>query len=226
MTKTQIVEALVEGGKATAGPPLGSSLGPLKVNIGQVVAEINNKTKDFKGMKVPVKIEVNLETKGFTITIGTPPATQLIKNEIGLKKGSGDPSKTKYGVISIEHVIKVAKMKMDSLLVHDLKAAVKTIIGSCQSAGILVDGKEPREILKEIDEGKYDAVIKSGKTEPDANKKAELDKLAIEIKAKVEEVEKKKAEAKAQAADAAPKEAKPATASPAAAKPAVPTKKK
>ncbi len=78
MGKKQIVEALVEGGKASAAPPLGSSLGPLKVNIGLVVSQINDKTKDFKGMKVPVKVIVDLDSKEFTIEIGTPPASQLI----------------------------------------------------------------------------------------------------------------------------------------------------
>ena len=179
MGKKQTVDALVEGGKASAGPPIGSSLGPLKVNIGQVVTQINDMTKDFKGMKVPVKIIVDTETKEFEIKIGTPPATQLIMKEIGLEKGSGEPNINKAGVISFEQVIKVAKMKSSSLIVNNIKSAVKTIVGSCQSAGILIDGKDAIEILKEIDEGKYDSLINSGKTEPDAEKKKKLDELAI-----------------------------------------------
>lgn len=202
MGKKQIVEALVEGGKASAGPPIGSSLGPMKVNIGQVVTQINDKTKDFKGMKVPVKIIVDTEDKTFEITIGTPPASQLIMKEISLEKGSGEPNLNKAGVISFEQVIKVAKMKSSSLLVNNLKSAVKTIIGSCQSAGILIDGKDAKEVLKEIDEGKYDNLISSGKTEPDQEKKQRLAELTKEIESKKKQVEKQKAEAKA-AADAA-----------------------
>ena len=99
MAKKITVDALIEGGKASAGPPLGSSLGPLKVNVGAVVTKINEITKDFKGMKVPVKIVVDPETKEFEITIGTPPATQLLMKEISLEKGSGEPNLLKVGVI-------------------------------------------------------------------------------------------------------------------------------
>ena len=82
----QTVDALVEGGKASAAPPLGPALGPLGVNIGQVVAEINKKTADFKGMQVPVKVIIDTDTKEFEIKIGTPPAAELIKQEAGIKK--------------------------------------------------------------------------------------------------------------------------------------------
>ncbi|MBI3035213.1 50S ribosomal protein L11, partial [Candidatus Woesearchaeota archaeon] len=75
---TQTVEALVEGGKATAAPPLGPALGPLGVNIGQIVSDINKKTSVFNGMQVPVKVIVNMDTKKFEISVGTPPASALI----------------------------------------------------------------------------------------------------------------------------------------------------
>ncbi len=212
MGKKQTVDALVEGGKASAAPPLGSSLGPMKVNIGQVVAQINEKTKDFKGMKVPVKVIVDTETKEFEITIGTPPATQLIMKEIGLEKGSGEPNINKVGVIAFEQVIKVAKMKSSSLIVNSLKSAVKTVVGSCQSAGILIDGKDAKEVLKEIDNGVYDNLIAAEKTEPDAEKKERLTILAKELDAKRKQVEKQKSEAKAaaEAAKAAAAAAAPA----------------
>ena len=84
---TQSVDALVEGGKASAAPPLGPALGPLGVNIGQVVAEINKKTASFQGMQVPVKVNVDTDTKEFNITVGTPPASALIKKEANLKSG-------------------------------------------------------------------------------------------------------------------------------------------
>ena len=199
MGKKTTVDALVEGGKASAGPPIGSSLGPLKVNVGQVVTQINEKTKDFKGMKVPVKIIVDTEDKTFEITIGTPPASQLIMKEIGLESGSGEPNVNKAGVISFEQVIKVAKMKSSSLLVKSLKAGVKTIVGSCQSAGILIDGKDAKEILKEINNGDYDSLINSGKTEPDQEKKQRLDLISKDLEVKKKLVEKQKAEAKAAA---------------------------
>jgi len=82
------VEVLVEGGKATAAPPLGPALGPLGVNIGQVVSDINKKTAEFKGMQVPVKVEVDDQTKAYTISVGTTPCAELIKNEAGIPEGT------------------------------------------------------------------------------------------------------------------------------------------
>ena len=75
MAKKEKVEALVDGGKASAAPPLGPALGPMGVNIGQVIAEINKKTDAFKGMKVPVTVLIDKETKEFSIEIGTPPTS-------------------------------------------------------------------------------------------------------------------------------------------------------
>ncbi len=153
------IEVLIEGGKATAAPPLGPKLGPLKVNIGQIVADINKKTSDFRGMQVPVIIIVDTDTKEYEISIGTPPASQLIKTELGIKKGSGEPNRVYVGDISIEQIKKIANMKIDSLLSFNLKCAVKEIAGTCYSLGIKVDGKPAREFIKDVNEGKYDGVL-------------------------------------------------------------------
>lgn len=176
----QVVETLIEGGKASAAPPLGPALGPTGVNIGQVVGEINNKTADLKGMQVPVKVTIDTDTKEFTIEVGTPPAAALIKKEAGVEKGSSNPLQEKVANLLIEQIIKVAKTKEDSLLGKDLKAKVREIIGTCQSMGILIEGMTAPEALKAIAEGKFDEKIKSGRTE-----------LTEEEKAKVEEEKKK-----------------------------------
>ena len=152
----ETIEALVEGGKASAGPPLGPALGPLGVNIMEVVNAINDKTKDFSGMKVPVKVIVDPKTKSFEIEVGTPPAASLIFNELGIEKGSGAPSTHKVGNLSIDKVIKIAKMKSQNLLGRSLKEKTKEIIGTCVSIGVKVEGKDPKEIIREINEGKYD----------------------------------------------------------------------
>ena len=188
---TQTVEALVAGGKATAAPPLGPALGPLGVNIGQVVAEINKKTSVFNGMQVPVKVIVNTDTKSFEISIGTPPAAALILKEAGIQKGSGNPKTDKVADVLIEQIIKVAKMKEDRLLGRDLKAKVKEIIGTCNSMGILVEGKPAVEAIKEVNEGKYDKEIREEKTELSAE---ELKKLEEEKKHLAEEMEKRRSE--------------------------------
>ncbi len=155
----ETVETLIEGGKASAAPPLGPALGPLKVNIGQVVADINKKTADFKGMKVPVKVVVDTETKDYTIEIGTPPASQLIKSELGIAKGSGTPDKDYVADMTVDQIKKVARMKFDSLLSNDLSAAVREMAGTCFSLGIKIDGKVPREFIADVKAGKYDSVL-------------------------------------------------------------------
>ncbi len=159
MGEKKIIEALVAGGQATAGPPLGPALGPLGLNVMAVVNKINELTKDFSGMKVPVKIIVDVETKEFEVEVGTPTASALIIKELKIEKGSGDPGKEKVGNLSFEQVVKIAKMKRPELLAKDLKGAVKEILGSCISMGVTVEGKNPKEVQKEIDEGKYDEVF-------------------------------------------------------------------
>ncbi|PIV69236.1 MAG: 50S ribosomal protein L11 [Euryarchaeota archaeon CG01_land_8_20_14_3_00_38_12] len=157
---TETVEALVEGGKATPGPPLGPALGPLGVNIPKIIQEINEKTKNFEGMKVPVKIIVDPKTKSFEISVGTPPASALILKEVGVEKGTGKSKETKTGNLTMEQVKKIVEMKKDSLLGINTKNMAKEIVGTCVSVGVTVESKDPKEILKEIDEGKHDEVLK------------------------------------------------------------------
>ena len=191
---TETVEALVDGGKASAAPPLGSSLGPLKVNIGQVISSINEKTKIFNGMKVPVKVIVNTETKDFEIEVGTPPASQLVKKEINIESGSGEPNKNKAGAITFEGIIKVTKMKRDSLLAREFKSAVKNIVGSCNSLGALVEGKIGAEFNKDIEAGLYTHQINSKIIEISEDKKAKLKQQLDEINKEIKrELEKEKA---------------------------------
>lgn len=149
------VKVLVDGGNASAGPPIGPALGPLGINIMEVVKEINEVTKDFTNMKVPVIIRVDPDTKEFEIEVGTPPTASLILNKIGAEKGSSGGSK--IGNLSMNDVIKIASMK--KLLGSTIKEKVKEVVGNCQSIGITVEGKEPKEVQKEIDEGKYDSLF-------------------------------------------------------------------
>jgi large subunit ribosomal protein L11 len=155
----EIVEVLVEGGKATAAPPLGPKLGPLGVNIGQVVAEINKVTASFKGMQVPVKVSIDKETKTFEISIGTPPATALIKKEAGVAKGSGNP-KQKVGNLTIEQILQIADMKKTVLLGKNNKSRVKEIMGTCRSMGIFIEDMIADEAIKKVNEGFFDSKIK------------------------------------------------------------------
>src|SRR5271156_4201480 len=92
MGEKKVVSVLVTGGEASAGAPLGPALGPMGINVLQVVNEINKVTGDFKGMKVPVKIEVDQETKKFSVSVGTPTTAALLVKETGIPKGSGKPN--------------------------------------------------------------------------------------------------------------------------------------
>ena len=150
------VEALITGGKASAAPPLGPALGPLKVNIGQVVADINEKTKDFAGMQVPVTVIVDTDTKEYSISIGTPPASALIKQELGIKKAAGNPLTDLVGDLSIEQTLKISRMKESSLYGKNTKMRVKEIAGTCQSMGVTIDGKKIPVFLADVNKGLYD----------------------------------------------------------------------
>ncbi|MEX0862205.1 50S ribosomal protein L11 [Nitrosopumilus sp.] len=153
----QKVSALVTGGGASAGPPLGPALGPLGVNIMEVIQSINDKTKDFEGMKVPVTVAVNTDTKKYTIEIGIPSAAALIMKEAGIQKGSGASGTTWAGDITMDAVIKVANTKLEKSYASSLKSVAKTIIGTCLALGVKVEGKTPKEITAEVNEGKWDA---------------------------------------------------------------------
>jgi large subunit ribosomal protein L11 len=159
MSEKKIVEALVSGGQANAGPPLGPALGPLGVNVLAIVEKINEITKDYSGMRVPVKISVDTDSKEFEVTVGTPTTSALIISELGVSKGSGLPSTEKIGDLSLEQAIRIAKLKSDNVLARDLKAAVSEVLGTGVSMGVTVEGKDPREIQKEINEGKHDALL-------------------------------------------------------------------
>lgn len=156
MGDTTTINTLVEGGSASAGPPLGPELGPLPVDVGAVVGKINEKTKDFEGMEVPVDVIVDEETGDFEIEVGKPPAAQLIIDELGIEKGSGEPNKDKVADMSFEQACKVARMKDTDLLGMDLRGAVKEIIGTAQSMGITIDGEDAYDVQQKIKEGEYD----------------------------------------------------------------------
>ncbi|MDD3494045.1 MAG: 50S ribosomal protein L11 [Candidatus Thermoplasmatota archaeon] len=155
----EIVEVLVEGGKASAGPPIGPALGPHGVNIVEIVNKINEVTADFQGTTVPVKITIDPVSKKYSIEVGTPPASALILKRAGKEKGSPEPRERKVGTISMQDVIDIAAMKKDSLQGKSPKARAKEVVGTCVSMGIKVDNKNPRDVQREIDEGIYDDLL-------------------------------------------------------------------
>ena len=150
----EIIDVMVSGGKATAAPPIGPALSPLKVNVQDIVKTINEKTKAFEGMDVPVKIIVDIDTKKFDISVGTPPVTAMIKKEMKVQKLASvkEGKKELPGAISLESVKKIADSKES--ISGNKKARVKQVLGTCLSGGVTVDGKSPKELIKDIDEGR------------------------------------------------------------------------
>ena len=159
MGDKQTISSLVTGGEASAGPPLGPALGPMGVNIMEVIKAINDKTDDFKGMKVPVTVTIDTDTKAWDIEIGIPSASALILKEAKLQKGTGTAGTEWVGDIGIDSIVKVANVKLESSYASKLKSVVKQIIGTCNCLGIKIEGKTPKEITLEINEGKWDSKI-------------------------------------------------------------------
>jgi len=197
-----IIKLLVDGGEMKPGPIVGQKLGPVGVNIGQVISDVNKATAEFKGTKVPITLDVDTKTKKFKIEVSSPPTSELLKKELGLESGSGDHKKNKVGNISIETIIKVAKTKYSNMLAKEFKSAVKSIVGSCVSLGILVESKG-KELIQDIDNRVYDSEINAQKTETSSEKKSAL-KAHFEKVLKTQE-EMKKAEEAAKAAEEAAK---------------------
>jgi len=160
MSDTQTISALVTGGQASAGPPLGPALGPLGVNIMEIINTINEKTSDFEGMKVPVTVSVNIKTKKWEVIVGIPSAAALLLKEAGIQKGSGTSGSTWVGDISVDSLVKVAKAKLESSYASSVKSVAKEVAGTCVSLGIKIEGKSPKEFTAEVNAGKWDDKLK------------------------------------------------------------------
>lgn len=196
-----IIKLLIEGGDMKPGPAIAQQLGPMGINMGKVISEVNNSTKEFHGMKVPVEIDVDKKTKEFYVKVFSPPASELIRKELKLEKGSAKIKEIKMGNASIEDIIKVAKIKQANMLEKDFKSAVKSILGTCAAMGILVEDKNPNELILEVAEGKFDKEINQKLLETPIEKRKKLDDFYKKIKAaqdlKAEQAKKAAEEAEA-----------------------------
>jgi len=176
-----IIKILAEGGNMVPGPALSQKLGPAGVNVNQVIQKVNDATKDFKGLKVPVELDIDLGTKEIEVKVFSPPVSGLLKKELGIEKGSREQKTIHPANASIEQIISVAKSKFPDMLCNDLKSAVKSVVGTCVSLGILIENKSAAEIEQEIDSGKYDNEIKEERTETPEEKKKELQEYFAEV---------------------------------------------
>ena len=133
-----VVKIQIPAGKATAGPPIGSSLGPHGINIGLFVKDFNAKTADQVGMIIPVIMTI-YEDRSFEFVLKTPPVAVLILKELGLEKGSGVPNKTKVGKLTQAQVEKIAKIKMPDINANTMEAAMSMVKGTARSMGVTVE---------------------------------------------------------------------------------------
>ena len=206
-----IIKILAEGGNMKPGPAISQQLGPAGINLGQVIQKVNDATKNFNGLTVPVIIDVNTKNKTFIIAVSSPPVSELLKKELGITKGSGEQKKFYAANASIEQIISVAKQKHSHMLAKDLKKAVKTVAGTCASLGVFIENMPASEIGNEIDRGKFKKEIEEERTITPKEKKDELDKFFSDIHAKQEKLKKQE-----EAAKAAAEEEKKTAATPAA----------
>jgi large subunit ribosomal protein L11 len=152
------IEVLVPGGQANPGPPLGPELGPTPVDVQAVVQQINDETAAFDGMEVPITVEYD-DDGSFSIDVGVPPTSELIKDEAGFSSGSGEPHENFVADMSVEQVKKVAEQKSTDLLSYDIKNAAKEVSGTCMTLGVTIDGEDARTFKERVDAGEYDDVL-------------------------------------------------------------------
>ncbi len=212
------IKLLVEGGSMKPGPALSQKLGPLGMNIQEIIQKVNDATKDFSGLKVPVELDVDTGKKQFEVNVFSPPVSELLKKELGLEKGSGTQLKMQVANASIEQIISVAKVKLPNMLCNNLKSAVKTVAGTCVSLGVLIENKSASDVEKLIDAGKYDKEIEQERTETFQEKRDKLDKYFNEVHDKQEKVIKQE-EAEKEVAEAAKESGKAAEGTTGEAKP-------
>ncbi|MHA1220945.1 MAG: 50S ribosomal protein L11 [Candidatus Heimdallarchaeota archaeon] len=159
----QTINCLIEGGKASPAPPLGPALGPTGVNIGAVIGKINQETAKFAGMKVPVAITIHTD-RSFDIKVGIPTTSGLVLKEAGLAKGGHGsteevPEEPFVGNLTMDQILKIAEIKRAGSFASDKKNLVKEILGTMLSCKVTCEGKDPREVQKEIDKGVFDSVL-------------------------------------------------------------------
>lgn len=134
-----VVRIQISAGKATPAPPIGPALGQYGINLPAFCKEYNEKTASMAGMTVPVEVTI-FEDRSFSFVTRTPPAIDLIKREVGVEKGSGNPNKQKVGSLSREALRRIADMKLKDLNALDLAGAEKMVAGTARSMGVTVEG--------------------------------------------------------------------------------------
>jgi large subunit ribosomal protein L11 len=150
---------IVNGGRATGGPPIGPALGPMGVNIMAIVNDINAKTTEYDGLPVPVDVIIDTDSREFNVRVGMLTTFALISQAAALDKGSGEPNSKFVADLSFDQLIGIAKKKRAGIYAASIKTAVREVLGTCQSAGVTVNGKPAKEVQDAIKAGEFDTQI-------------------------------------------------------------------
>jgi len=129
------VKLQIPAGKATPAPPVGPTLAPHGINIGEFCQKFNDETKDKEGFSIPVEVTI-FEDKTFEFRLKTPPTSELLKKAAGIEKGSGTPNQTKVGKITKDQLREIAKKKLPDLNTQDIEKAMKIVEGTAKNMGI------------------------------------------------------------------------------------------
>lgn len=135
---TAVVKLQLPAGKATAGPPVGSSLGPHGINIPGFVKEFNDKTAKQAGLIIPVVMTI-YQDRSFDFILKTPPVPVLILKALGIESGSGKPNRDKVGKLTQAQVKEIAETKMKDLNANSIEAAMSMVKGTARSMGVTVE---------------------------------------------------------------------------------------
>jgi len=133
-----LVKLQIQAGQATPAPPVGPALGQKGVNIMQFCKEFNDQTKDKQGILIPVIITV-YHDRSFDFILKTPPVSAMIKKELKIENGSGEPNKKKVGKLTIEQAKRIAETKIKELNTEDFDAALNMVYGTAKSMGVEVE---------------------------------------------------------------------------------------
>ena len=134
---TKTIKLQIEAGKATPAPPIGTSLGPTGINMGEFCSQFNEQTKEMSGDIIPAVISI-FEDRSFAFVLRTPPASFLLKQKASIKKGSGKNLVKKIGSVSKQDIQDIAKLKLEELNARDVSQAEKIIEGTAKSMGITI----------------------------------------------------------------------------------------
>lgn len=165
MSRIKVVKMQIKGGEAKPEPPLGPAIADAGLNVAEVIDRINKITEKYRGYILTVKLIIDLDSKNYDIQLELPTITSLLLNIANVSEPSGDPMHKKVGNIKLEDVVKIAILKKPELTAKSLKGAIKTVLGSARSIGITVEGKDPKEVSRDIDRGVYDDILKKYENE-------------------------------------------------------------